>query len=76
VNDLRSLACVKMRSVLEDGVGGHCQDHDGRSVSSCIPVNCYLEIGNCATGFKSQFTNSCIGFLQFPQLIFFFAIQP
>ncbi len=69
MNDLRSLACVKMPIVVEDGVGGHCQDHDARSVSSCMPANCYLEIGKCAAGFKSQFTNSCVGFLQFPQFL-------
>jgi len=58
--------CVKMPIVVEDGVGGHCRDHDGRSVSSRMPANCYLEIGKCATGFKSQFTESCVGFLQSP----------
>jgi hypothetical protein len=58
-----------MPIVVEDGVGGHCQDHDGRSVSSFMPANCYLEIGKCATGFKSQFTNSCVGILQFPQFL-------
>ncbi len=58
-----------MPIVVEDGVGGHCQDHDARSVSSCMPANCYLEIGKCATGFQSQFTNSCVGFLQFPQFL-------